>query len=69
MENVWRMLKQRLGKRFRQRHSCPQTEEELMQAAQEEWEHIPQGVLDSWMDLISQWVQEVLRAYGGHTKW
>ena len=69
IENVWRILKQRLGKRFRQRHSRPQTEEELMQAAQEEWEHIPQGVLDSWVDSISQRVQEVLRAHGGHTKW
>jgi len=40
-----------------------------MQAAQEEWEHIPQGVLDSWVDLIPQWIKEVLRAHGGHTRW
>jgi len=69
IENVWRMLKQRLGKRFRKRHSHPETEEELMRAAQEEWEHIPQTVLDSWVDSIPQRIKEVLRAHVGHTKW
>ena len=39
-----------------------------MQAAQEEWGHIPQEVLDSWVDSISRRVQEVLWAHGGHTK-
>jgi len=69
IENAWRMLKQRLRKRFRQRHARPQTEEELRQAAQDEWKQIPQRVLDSWVDSIPQRIREVLRAHGGHTKW
>ena len=69
IDNVWCMLQQRLGKRFRQRHSHPQTEEELMQAAQEEFEHIRQGVFDSWVDLIPQRIKEVLYAHGGHNYW
>lgn len=51
IENVWSMLKRAVKKRYRQQGHLPQTEEEMIRIAQEEWK--------SWTGRVSMsgWLQ------------
>jgi transposase len=69
IENAWRILKQRLKKRFRQRHCRPRNAAELRAAAQEEWGLISQRMLDKLVDTMPQRIQDVIKAKGGRTRW
>lgn len=69
IENAWRILKQRLRKRFRRRGLRPRSQRELIQAAQEEWEAIPQEMLDRLVDSMPERIKMVLKAKGGHIRW
>ena len=63
IENVWRLLKQRVGKRF------PRTVAELRQFVEEEWAAI--GVSDCmwYIGSMNERCQAVIDAKGGQTKW
>jgi hypothetical protein len=63
------ILKRRLRKRFYEVERRPHSAEEFFQAAQEEWEAIPQETIDNWIDRVPKQMQAVLDAKGSHTKW
>jgi hypothetical protein len=44
------------------------TEEEFIQAAQEEWEKLDWTSVDKSIDSMNKRVQQVLKKHGGHTK-
>ena len=69
IENAWTLLKKALRKRFSRLERRPHTAAELFQAAKEEWDLIPQGILDGWIARMPERLQAVLDANGGHTKW
>jgi transposase len=63
IENVWRLLKYRIGRQF------PYTNEQVRQYLEEEWAKLQ---LDDFVHYIQQMperCQAVIAANGGHTKW
>lgn len=63
IENVWRILKYRVGRRF------PQTVDELRQYVTEEWDKLsPQDYL-KYIEEMPERCKAVIAAKGGHTKW
>ena len=69
IENAWHLLKARLRKRFRDPRKRPHTEAEWIKAAQEEWEQIPQEVLNRLVDSVPRRFAACIKARGGHTKY
>ena len=65
IENVWSYLKMRV----RARHPRPTTANRLFQVAQEEWEAIPQHVIDHCVDSMGRRLMEVGKRYGKATKY
>ena len=63
IENVWRILKYRIGKRF------PKTAEEVRQYAQEEWAKLELSDFSKYVHNMRERCQAVIAANGGHTKW
>ena len=63
IENVWRLLKYRVGKRF------PKTEVEVRQYIEEEWEKLELKDFKKYIDQMRDRCEAVIAANGGHTKW
>jgi hypothetical protein len=68
IENAWALLKVRLRKRQQDPSKRFNTEEEFIQAAQEEWEKLDWAAVDKSIDSMNKRVQQVLKKHGGHTK-
>jgi transposase len=62
IENVWRLLKPRVQKRF------PTTKEELITAIKEEWEKIEMREIQKYCVNMGERCQAVIEADGGHTR-
>jgi transposase len=63
IENVWRLLKERIGKRF------PRTDAEVRQFLEEEWNRLTLDDFVHYIKSMPEHVQAVIDANGGHTKW
>jgi transposase len=63
IENVWRLLKYRIGKRF------PRSDAEVRQFLQEEWAKLEVKDFVHYIEQMPERVQAVIAANGGHTKW
>jgi transposase len=63
IENVWRLLKYRVGRRF------PKTDTEVRQYIEEEWAKLTIEDYEKYIKEMPQRVQAVIDARGGHTKW
>ncbi|GFW11956.1 transposable element Tcb2 transposase [Trichonephila clavipes] len=63
IEHVWDAL----GKRVAGRQPPPQTFQELEGALLEEWDKIPQLVINSLIDSMPQWCSTLLAVHGNHT--
>ena len=63
IENVWRLLKQRVTKRF------PRTLAELRQCIEEEWAALELSDFARYIGNMKERCQAVVDAEGGHTKW
>ncbi|GFY02568.1 transposable element Tcb2 transposase [Trichonephila clavipes] len=63
IEHVWDAL----GKRVAGRQPPPQTLQELERALLEEWDRIPQLVINSLIDSMLQWCSTLLAIRGNHT--
>lgn len=61
IENVWRLLKQRVQSRF------PCTKEELIQVIQEEWQRISFNDIQKYCINMQERCKAVIKARGGHT--
>jgi len=68
IENVWHMLKVRLRKRISSPEKRPRNVEELVEAAQEEWERLDWGAVDKMIENMGKRIQKVIKRRGGHTK-
>ena len=65
IEHLWDALDQRV----RRRHPPPQTLPELLAALQNEWQNIPQRVVDRLIASMRRRCQAVIRARGGHNRY
>lgn len=65
IEHMWDELK----KRIRSRVHAPTTLRELTTAAQEEWDNIPQDVVEGLIRSMPNRMLSVIQARGGHTKY
>lgn len=63
IENVWRLLKQRVAKR------CPRTLAELRHCVEEEWVALEVADFARYVGNMNERCQAVIDAKGGHTKW
>lgn len=63
IENVWRILKYRVGKRF------PKTEAEVRQYAEEEWAKLQLSDIEKYVNNMKERCIAVIQANGGHTRW
>ena len=63
IENVWRLLKYRIGKRF------PKTEAEVQQYLLEEWQNLTVDDYMKYIESMPERCEAVIAAGGGHTKW
>lgn len=63
IENVWRVLKQRVSKR------SPRTLAELRRYIEREWAALRLEDVRGYIDSMKERCQAVIRAKGGHTKW
>jgi transposase len=61
IENVWRLLKYRVQKRY------PKTKDELIRYIKEEWARIELRDLQKYTSNMEERCQAVIRAHGGHT--
>lgn len=63
IENVWSILKGRIGKHF------PKTKEEVKAAIEIEWNRLKKEDVFACVQSMSERCQAVINAEGGHTKW
>jgi transposase len=63
IENVWRILKYRIGKRL------PKNLTELRQYLIEEWDRLSLDDYEKYIKEMPQRCEAVILAEGGHTKW
>ncbi|KAF2186788.1 hypothetical protein K469DRAFT_772348 [Zopfia rhizophila CBS 207.26] len=63
IENIWRLLKHRVGKRF------PKTEAEVRQYIEEEWAKLKLEDFQKYISSMRERCQAVLNANSSHTKW
>lgn len=63
IENVWRLLKYRVGRRF------PKTKDEMKQVVLEEWDRLTPSDFAHYVNNMEERVLAVIEAKGGHTKW
>lgn len=63
IENLWSMLKDRIGKHF------PKTREEVITAVQQEWDSLKDFDMATFVSSIKERCQAVIDAEGGHTRW
>lgn len=65
IEHAWDIL----GRRVRQRNPAPRNVEELKQALVEEWNNLPQPMIDGLILSMGNRIQALLRARGGNTRY
>lgn len=65
IEHAWDIL----GRRVRQRNPAPRNVEELKLALVEEWDNLPQEMIDSLIQSMGNRIQALLRARGGNTRY
>jgi hypothetical protein len=63
IENVWRLLKHRIGRRF------PYTELDVRRYLEEEWIKLDIDDFIKYVREMLERVQAVIAAKGGHTRW
>lgn len=63
IENVWRLLKYRIGKRF------PKNHEEVRRYIEEEWEKLTVEDFQKYVRSMSERIKAVIEANGGPTRW
>jgi transposase len=63
IENIWRLLKYRVAKRF------PHTDSEVRRCVEEEWARLQLIDFEKYIGNIRERCQAVLNTEGGHTKW
>jgi transposase len=63
IENIWRLLKYQVGKRF------PKTGDEVRQYLEEEWNQLSTADLEKYTSNIKERYKAVIAANGGHTSW
>jgi transposase len=63
IENVWRLLKYRVGRRF------PKTAAQVRQFIEEEWANLQVSDYEHYINEMPDRVEAVIAANGGHTKW
>ena len=63
IENVWRLLKYRIGKRF------PKKDAEVRQYLLEEWDKLKLNDFKKYIESMPERCKAVIAANGGHTKW
>jgi len=63
IENIWRLLKYRVGRWF------PKTDTEVRQYIEEEWANLAITDFEKYIKEMPKRVQAVIDAHGGHTKW
>jgi hypothetical protein len=63
IENVWRLLKYRAGKRF------PKTKKEVRCYIEEEWEKMTVEDFQKYVRSMPQRIKAVIAAEGGSTRW
>jgi transposase len=63
IENVWQLLKYRVGRRF------PKTEEEVRRFIEEEWAKLTPKDFEKYIQEMPARRQAVIDVNGGHTKW
>ena len=63
IENVWRLLKYRIGKRF------PKSEDKVRQFLLEEWEKLELDDFKKYIESMPERYKAVIAANGGHIKW
>ena len=69
IENAWHLLKARLRKRFQDPWKRPHSQAEWIRAAQEEWDRIPQKLLNKLVDSVPRRIAACIKACGGPTKY
>jgi transposase len=65
IENIWSRLKRAINNR----ETIPKNKEELIQAIQEEWEHIGVEHFNDMIASMPDRMEACIAANGGHTKW
>ena len=65
IEHLWWVLKRRLAKY----ENPPGGVEELWEHCQVEWEKIPKEVCQNLIESMPRWVQAIIEAKGGYTKY
>ena len=65
IENLWDLL----DRKVRNRQHAPQTLQELGDALKEEWENIPQGEIQNFIESMPRRCQAVIQCRGGHTQY
>jgi transposase len=63
IENVWRLLRYRVGRRF------PKTDAQVRQFIEEEWVNLQVSDYEHYIKEMPQRIEAVIAANGGHTKW
>ena len=66
IEHLWCVLKRRLAK---YENPLPGGVEELWDHCQVEWEKIPKEVCQNLIESVPRWVQAIIEAKGGYTKY
>lgn len=63
IENLWRLLKWRVGRRF------PTTSEQVRAAVEAEWAKLCVSDFQKYCQSMPERITAVIAAQGGHTKW
>ena len=63
IENIWSLLKNRIGKHF------PKTREEVKAAVEKEWNLLKDTEMFDFVKSMKERLQAVIDAEGGHTRW
>ena len=63
IENIWSLLKNRIGKHF------PKTREEVKAAVEKEWNLLKDTEMFDFVKSMKERLQAVIDVEGGHTRW
>lgn len=69
IENVWSLLKRRLRRKWINPEKRPRTREELIVAAQLEWDALPWPIIYTWFERMPNRIKTLIRRRGGATRW
>lgn len=69
IENIWSLLKRRLRRKWINVEKRPRSREELIVAAQLEWDALPWPIIYTWFERMPGRIRELIRRRGGATRW